>query len=87
MTWRLLALATVAGVSFGSADGAVIQLPALVGAGALGTGFTALVCDDRGSRDLWDRLGGVRRLGVRWFLVVVTVADAVLGGPGVTFGD
>jgi membrane protease YdiL (CAAX protease family) len=92
-----LLLAIVLDVSFQSAEGAVLQLLVLLGPGAAGIGFIYLVYDDRGRADFWNRIKQPRRIGVRWFLVIlltpvgVTVVAAVgaslLGGSGVVWGD
>ena len=97
VTWSLLLLAIVLGVSFESVEGAVIQLVALIGIGAVGAGFMSLVYGKRGRTDLWNRIKQARRIGVLWFLVILLVpvvvtivaaiADSLLGGPGIVFGE
>ena len=97
VTWSFLLLAIVLGVSFQSAEGVVLQLLALLGPGAAGIGFIYLVYDDRGRADFWNRIKQPRRIGVRWFLVIllipvgVTIVAAVgaslLGGSGAAWGE
>lgn len=97
ITWSFWLSAIVLGVSFNSAVGLVLLLAGLVGPGIAGIGFVYLVYGERGRSDFWNRIVQVRRIGVRWFLVilllplVVTITAAVvdlrLGGPGATWGE
>jgi membrane protease YdiL (CAAX protease family) len=97
ITWGCWLAAIILGVSFDTAFGAVLLLIGLIGPGAAGIGFTYLVYDERGRADMWDRIKQVRRIGLRWFViillipVVVTVVaallDLLLGGPGVAWGE
>ena len=97
VTWSFLLLAIALGVSFQSAEGVVLQLLALLGPGAAGIGFVYLVYGDRGRADFWNRIKQPRRIGVRWFLVILlvpvgvtivaTVGASLLGGPGVAWGE
>ncbi|ELY66006.1 CPBP family intramembrane glutamic endopeptidase [Natronococcus jeotgali] len=97
ITWGFWLAAIVLEVRFDSAAGLLLLLIGLVGPGAAGIGFVYLVYDDRGRADFWDRLKQVRRIGVRWFLVImliplaVTVTAAVtsmlFGGSGATWGQ
>jgi len=97
ITWSFLLFAIVAGVNFQTVEGVVVQLLGLVGPSAAGVGFVYLVYDERGRADFWHRITQARRIGRRWFLVilllpvVVTVAaglaDTLLGGPGAVWGD
>jgi membrane protease YdiL (CAAX protease family) len=97
ITWGCWLAAIALGVSFDTAFGAVLLLIGLTGPGAAGIGFIYLVYDDRGRTGFWNRIRQVRRIGVRWFLVILLVpvvvtimaaiADSLLGGPGVALGE
>ncbi|SFC51808.1 CAAX protease self-immunity [Halobiforma haloterrestris] len=97
ITWSFWLSAIVLGVSFSSAAGLVLLLTGLVGPGIAGIGFVYIVYDDRGRSDFWSRITQVRRIGSRWFLIllllplavttVAAVVDLLLGGPGATWGE
>lgn len=97
ITWFFWLSAIALEVSFNSATGLVLLLAGLVGPGVAGIWFVYLVYDDRGRTDFWDRVKQGRRIGVRWFLVllllplavpiVATVVEMLMGGPGVTRGE
>jgi uncharacterized protein len=97
ITWGCWLGAIALEVSFDSAVGVVLLLIGLVGPGAAGIGFIYLVYDEQGRADFWNRLKQPRRIGVRWFLMIlllplaVTVTAAVvsmlLGWPGATWGE
>jgi membrane protease YdiL (CAAX protease family) len=97
ITWGCWLSAIVLGVSFDTALGAVLLLVGLVGPGAAGVGFAYLVYGKEGLADFWDRIKRVRRIGVRWFLVILlipvvvtvvaAIVDSLLGGPGVAWGE
>ena len=97
ITWGCWLSAIGLGVSFDTALGAVLLLVGLVGPGAAGVGLTYAVYDERGRTDFWNRVRQVRRIGLRWFLVILTVPvvvtvvaailDSLLAGPGVALGE
>lgn len=97
ITWGCWLSAIALGVSFDSAAGLALLLIGLVGPGAAGVGFVYLVYGERGRADFWNRIKQVRRIGVRWFLVILLlpvavtivagVVDVLLGGPGATWGE
>jgi membrane protease YdiL (CAAX protease family) len=97
LTWAWWLAAIVLGVSFDSAAGAGLLLLGLVGPGVAGVGFVSLVYGERGRADVWNRVRQVRRIGPRWFVVILlvpvavtvvaAVAESVLGGSGVAWGE
>jgi membrane protease YdiL (CAAX protease family) len=97
LTWMWWLVAIALGVSFDSAAGAALLLLGLVGPGAAGIGFVYFVYGEEGRADFWNRIREVRRIGLRWFFVILLVpivvtvvaaiADLLLGGPGVAWGD
>ncbi|WP_433628337.1 CPBP family intramembrane glutamic endopeptidase [Halomicrococcus sp. NG-SE-24] len=97
ITWGCWLAAIVLEVSFDSTEGLVLLLLGLLGPGAAGIGFVYLVYDERGRTDFWNRIKQVRRIGVRWFLIILLVpvvvtivaalVDTLFGGPGATVGE
>lgn len=97
ITWGCWLSAIVLGVSFDTAIGAVLLLVGLVGPGAAGVALAYFVYGKQGWTDFWNRIKQVRRIGVRWFLVILlipvvvtivaAVVDSLLGGPGVAWGE
>lgn len=97
ITWTVLLLTIVLGINFQTAEGVVVQLLGLLGPSAAGIGFVYLVYGEEGRADFWNRIKEVSRIGVRWFLVILlipivvtvvaAIADSLLGGPGITWGE
>ncbi|WP_435347166.1 CPBP family intramembrane glutamic endopeptidase [Haloarchaeobius sp. HRN-SO-5] len=97
ITWGFWLAAIALGLRFDSAAGLALLLLGLTGPGVAGIGFVYLVYDERGRADFWNRLTQVRRIGVKWFLVILSVpvavtlvaavADTLLGGPGAVLGE
>ncbi len=97
VTWSFWLSAIGLGVSFDSVAGVALLLTGLLGPGVAGIGFVYLVYDERGRADFWNRTKQVRRIGVRWSLVVLLVpivvtvvaalGDWLLGGPGIALGE
>jgi uncharacterized protein len=97
LTWSFWLLTIALGLSFSSGTGVLLLLLGLLGPGIAGIGFVYLVYDERGRTDFWDRVKGIRRIGIRWSLVILllplvvtvtaAVVDMLLGGPGATWGE
>ncbi|MFC5136530.1 MULTISPECIES: CPBP family intramembrane glutamic endopeptidase [Haloferacaceae] len=97
ITWGFWVSAIALDVSFDTAIGTVLLLVGLAGPAVAGIALVYLVYGERGRVDFWNRVKQVRRVGVRWFLVILAVpvgvtivaaiADILLGGPGVEFGE
>jgi len=97
ITWSFWLAAIALEVRFDSAAGLVLLLVGLTGPGIAGIGFVYFVYDERGRTDFWNRLKQVRRIGARWFLVILLVpvavtivaaiVDTLFGGPGAAFGE
>jgi membrane protease YdiL (CAAX protease family) len=96
ITWGFWLAAIALEVRFDSAVGLVLLLIGLTGPGIAGIGFVYLVYDEQGRADFWDRLKQLRRIGVKWFLIIllipvaVTIVAAIVemlfGGSGATLG-
>ncbi|GGC55804.1 CPBP family intramembrane metalloprotease [Haloferax sulfurifontis] len=96
-TWAFWLPAIALGVRFDSAVGLSLLLVGLAVPGVSGIAFVYLVYDERGRSDFWNRVRNPRRIGLRWFLVLLSVPlgvgvlagtlDLLLGGPGPTWGE
>jgi membrane protease YdiL (CAAX protease family) len=94
-TWAFWLPAIAFDVSFSTVEGVALLVAGLAGPGLGGIGFTYLVYDDRGRADFWQRLRSVRRIGLRWGLVIAAVplalsllaagVDRLFGGVGATW--
>jgi membrane protease YdiL (CAAX protease family) len=97
ITWACWLPAIVFDVSFSTVEGVALLVAGLAGPGLGGIGFTYLVYDDRGRADFWQRLRSVRRIGLRWLLVIAAVPlalsllaagiDRLFGGVGATWAE
>ena len=97
ITWACWLPAVVFDVSFSTAEGVALLVAGLAGPSLGGIGFTYLVYDDRGRADFWLRLRSLRRVGLRWVLVIAAVPlalsllaagiDRLFGGVGATWAE
>ena len=96
-TWVFWLAAIALGVRFDSAVGLVLLLVGLAVPGVAGIAFVYLVYDERGRADVWNRVINLRRVGLRWLVVILLVplgigvlagvADLLLGGTGPAWGE
>lgn len=96
-TWSLWILALLLGLSMDTAAGFAMLLLGVLGPMVTGIGFTYLTYGQEGRRDYWRRVIDFRRIGARWYLVILLFApilnvlaallDMLLGGIGATWGD
>jgi membrane protease YdiL (CAAX protease family) len=96
-TWSLWILALLLGLSMDTAAGFAMLLLGVLGPMVTGIGFTYLTYGQEGRRDYWRRVVDFKRIGVRWYLVILLFApilnvlaallDMLLGGIGATWGD
>jgi membrane protease YdiL (CAAX protease family) len=96
-TWSVWILALVLGLSMDTAAGFLMLLLGVLGPMVTGIGFTYLTYGREGRRDYWRRVVGFRRIGLRWYLVILLFApilsilaawlDMLWGGIGATWGD
>ncbi|MDS0293644.1 type II CAAX endopeptidase family protein [Halogeometricum luteum] len=96
-TWAFWLPAIFLGVSFDTAAGLALLLTGLATPGAAGVAFVYLVYDERGRADFWSRVTESRRVGLRWFAVILGVPVGVSllaglvtllsGGSGVGWGE
>jgi membrane protease YdiL (CAAX protease family) len=80
-----------------TAAGFAMLLLGVLGPMVTGIGFTYLTYGQEGRRDYWRRVVDFKRIGVRWYLVILLFApilnvlaallDMLLGGIGATWGD
>jgi membrane protease YdiL (CAAX protease family) len=96
-TWSFWGLAIALGVSMESAAGFPLLFLGVIGPAVMGIAFTYLTRDRDGRRDYWKRVVDFRRIGARWWLVILLSAplanglaallDATTGGGGTTWGE
>jgi membrane protease YdiL (CAAX protease family) len=80
-----------------SAAGFPLLFLGVIGPAVMGIAFTYLTRDRDGRRDYWKRVVDFRRIGARWWLVILLSAplanglaallDATTGGGGTTWGE
>lgn len=76
-TWLFWGLAILLGINATDPMGLALLLLGLTGPGVAGIGFVYLLYEEEGRRDFWARLVEIRRLGLKWFLVLVFIPPAV----------
>ncbi|WP_440771810.1 CPBP family glutamic-type intramembrane protease [Natronorubrum sp. DTA28] len=96
-TWLFWLSAIALGLRFDSAAGLALLLAGLAAPGVAGIGFVYLVYGKRGRADFWARITEVRRIGVRWFAIILLLpvavtlvaaaVDLLLGGSGLVWGE
>jgi len=96
-TWLFWLIAIVMGFGSDTGPGIVLQLLGVLGPMVTGITFTYLTQDKAGRRDYWSRIVDPRRMGIKWFLVVVlfvpalsvlaALIDKLAGGTGATWGE
>jgi membrane protease YdiL (CAAX protease family) len=74
-----------------------MSLLGVLGPMVAGIGLTYLTCDQTGRRDYWRRVIDFKRIGVKWYLVILlfvpilnilaALFDMLLGGSGATWGE
>jgi membrane protease YdiL (CAAX protease family) len=95
-TWFFWGLGILLQVSMESAGGFLLLLLGVLGPMLTGIGFTYLTRDRAGRRDYWARVIDVKRIGLKWFLVILlftpvlnvlaALLDVLIGGQGATWG-
>ncbi len=95
-TWFFWGLGILLQVSMESAGGVVLLLLGVLGPMLTGIGFTYLTRDRAGRRDYWARVVDVKRIGLKWLLVILlftpilnvlaALLDILFGGQGAVWG-
>lgn len=95
-TWFFWGLGILLQVSMESAGGFVLLLLGVLGPMLTGIGFTYLTRDRAGRRDYWARVVDVKRIGLKWLLVILlftpilnvlaALLDILFGGQGAVWG-
>lgn len=96
-TWAFWGLGILLKISMESAFGFGLLFLGVLGPMVTGIGFTYLTKNKAGRRDYWLRIIDVRRIGLRWWLVLLcfvpllnalaALIDVVLGGTGAVWGE
>jgi hypothetical protein len=95
-TWSFWILAVLLGLSADTSAGLAMSLLGVLGPMVAGIGLTYLTCDQTGRRDYWRRVIDLKRIGAKWYLVILlfvpilnilaALFDMLLGGSGATWG-
>jgi len=96
-TWFFWGLAIALGVSMESATGFIFLFLGVIGPAVTGIAFTYLTRNREGRRDYWKRVIDIKRIGARWWLVILlftpvlnglaALLDVITGGGGTTWGE
>jgi len=96
-TWAFWGLGILLNISMESALGGSILLLGVLGPLVTGIGFTYLTKNKAGQRDYWLRIVDVKRIGLKWLLILLlfmpllnglaALLDFLLGGAGAVWGE
>jgi membrane protease YdiL (CAAX protease family) len=96
-TWAFWGLGILLKVSLESTFGFGLLFLGVLGPLVTGIGFTYLTKNQAGRRDYWRRMVDVRRIGLKWLLILLlfvpvlnglaALIDVVLGGTGAVWGE
>ena len=96
-TWAFWGGAILLGINLESPLGLALFLTGVLGTLITGIGFTYLTKNKVGQRDYWLRIVDFRRIGLKWFLVLIlfvpvlnglaALIDLALGGQGAVWGE
>ncbi|VVB64911.1 CAAX prenyl protease 2 [uncultured archaeon] len=96
VSWLIEIALALSGVSMEAAYSPVLLSLAVLGPATAAIGLTYLTQDKMGRRDYWLRIIDIRRISLRWYLVIfllpaalmglAALLDFLLGGRGWTFG-
>jgi len=96
-TWAFWGLGILLKISLESTFGFGLLFLGVLGPLVTGIGFTYLTKNQAGRRDYWRRTVDVRRIGLKWLLILLlfvpvlnglaALIDVVLGGTGAVWGE
>lgn len=96
-TWAFLGVAILLKISVETPLGFALFILGILGPMVTGIGFTYLTQNKAGQRDYWLRIIDVRRIGLKWLLILLlfvpalnglaALIDVVLGGIGAVWGE
>jgi membrane protease YdiL (CAAX protease family) len=96
-TWAFWGLGILLKISLESTFGFGLLFLGVLGPLVTGIGFTYLTKNQAGRRDYWRRMVDVRRIGLKWLLILLlfvpvlnglaALIDVVLGGTGAVWGE
>jgi membrane protease YdiL (CAAX protease family) len=96
LTWIIEIVWWLLGISLETALGQALLILAMSGPAIAAIGLTYLTQDEMGRRDYWLRIIDLKRISVRWYLVIFLFAPALYGlaalldvfsgGSGATWG-
>ena len=96
LTWIIEMVWWQLGISLETASGQALLILAMSGPAIAAIGLTYLTQDEMGRRDYWLRIIDLKRISVRWYLIIFLFApalyglaallDVLSGGSGATWG-
>ena len=96
LTWIIEIVWWLSGFSLETASGQALLILAMSGPAIAAIGLTYLTQDEMGRRDYWLRIIDLKRISVRWYLIIFLFApalyglaallDVLSGGSGATWG-
>ena len=96
LTWIIEIVWWQLGISLETASGQALLILAMSGPAIAAIGLTYLTQDEMGRRDYWLRIIDLKRISVRWYLIIFLFApalyglaallDVLSGGSGATWG-
>jgi membrane protease YdiL (CAAX protease family) len=96
-TWGFWGVALLLKISIETPLGLVLPLLGALGPLVTGIGFTYLTKNSAGQRDYWQRVIDLRRIGLKWFLLLLffvpvlnglaALIDVAVGGTGAVLGE
>ena len=79
LTWIIEIVWWLSGISLETALGQALLILAMSGPAIAAIGLTYLTQDEMGRRDYWLRIIDLKRISVRWYLVIFLFAPALYG--------
>ena len=96
-TWAFWGAVILLNLSLESTPGFALLFLGVLGPLVTGIGFTYLTRDSAGRRDYWKRIIDIRRIGLKWLLILLlliplvnglsAVLDILNGGTGAVWGE
>lgn len=76
-TWAFWMLAAILEISMNTSSGTGLLMLGLFGPAIAGIGLTYLTEDKGGRSDYWQRVIDIRRISIRWYLVIFLLYPAI----------
>jgi membrane protease YdiL (CAAX protease family) len=79
ISWLIEAALALSGINMQTASGSVLLSLAVLGPAIAAISLTYLTQDKKGIRDYWQRITDIRRISLRWYLVIFLLPAALFG--------